>query len=68
MQKQKTEPLRTFRPRWERWLPPKLTIASSDRSDSRSLKVEVTVETTDTGEAYTESSLVDSGANGEFID
>ena len=66
--KQKTKPLRIFRPRWERRLPPKLTIASSDGGDSRSLKVEVTVETTDTGKAYVELSLVDSGASGEFID
>ena len=70
MQTQKTEPipLRKFRPKWERRLPPRLTIASSDGGNSRSLEVEVVVETTDMGKTYMEPSLVDSGANGEFID
>src|SRR6267378_6737810 len=58
---------RKLRPWWERRLPPKLIIATSEDSPT-SLKLEVSIETTDTGEVKTVKSLVDCGATGEFID
>jgi hypothetical protein len=58
---------RAFRPRWERSLPAKLVIASVEDKPS-SLKLKVNIETTDTGEVKSLSSLVDSGATGNFID
>jgi hypothetical protein len=60
-------PTRTFRPRWERHLPSKLIIASAEEGPN-CLKLEVSVETTDTGEVKSVNSLVDCGATGEFID
>ena len=62
-----SEQNRVFRPRWERKLPGKLVIASMEDKPS-SLKLKVTIETTDTGEVKSLSSLVDSGATGNFID
>jgi hypothetical protein len=60
---------RVFRPKWERRLPPKLVIASTDESSqSRSLKLKVDIETTDTGEVKSLNALVDCGATGRFID
>jgi hypothetical protein len=60
---------RTSRPRWERRLPPKLVVASLGENDeSRSLKLKVSIETTDTGEVRSIDALVDSGATGRFID
>jgi hypothetical protein len=57
------------RAKWERRLPAKFVIASSDDSTpSRSLKLKVEIETTDTGEVKSLSALVDSGATGRFID
>jgi transposase InsO family protein len=60
-------PTRNFRPRWERRLPPKLIIASTEGGPT-SLELEVKIETTDTGEVKAVHSLVDCGATGEFID
>jgi transposase InsO family protein len=63
----KSEPVREFRPRWERSLPAKLVIASTE-DEPRSLKLKVSIETTDTAEVKSINSLVDSGATGNFID
>ena len=60
-----------FRPHWERRLPAQLVIASldeSNKSPSRSLKLKVNIETSDTGEVKSVDALVDSGATGRFID
>jgi hypothetical protein len=61
------EPARQFHPRWERSLPAKLVIASTE-NEPKSLKLKVSIETTDTAEVKSVNSLVDSGANGNFID
>jgi hypothetical protein len=61
------KPTRVFRPRWERNLPVKIVIASVEDKPS-SLKLKVSIETTDTGEVKSLNSLVDSGATGNFID
>ena len=61
------EPVRQFRPRWERSLPAKLVIASTE-NEPKSLKLKVSIETTDTAEVKSVNSLVDSGATGNFID
>ena len=58
---------RTYRPKWERRLPSKLVIASTEKSTKKSLNIRVSIETTDTGEVKSLSSLVDSGATGKFI-
>ena len=58
---------RQFRPRWERRLPLKLVITSTE-DEPRSLKLKVSIETTDTAEVRSMNSLVDSGATGNFID
>jgi hypothetical protein len=63
--------VRKFRPRWERRLPADLVVASLDENDespSRSLKLKVSIETSDTGEVKSVDALVDSGATGRFID
>ena len=54
-------------PKWERWLPSKLVIASTE-DNLTSLQLKVKIETTDTAEVKSVLSLVDSGATGEFID
>jgi RNase H-like domain found in reverse transcriptase/Reverse transcriptase (RNA-dependent DNA polymerase)/Integrase zinc binding domain/Chromo (CHRromatin Organisation MOdifier) domain len=54
------------KPKWEKALPEKYTISATGESNSLKLKVEL--ETTDTSERKSVNSLVDSGANGEFID
>ena len=56
-----------FRPRWERALLEKLVVASAE-NEPRSLKLKVSIETTDTVEVKSVNSLVDSGATGNFID
>jgi hypothetical protein len=61
------EPVRQFRPRWERSLPAKLVIASTE-NEPKSLKLKVSIETTDTAEVKSVNSLVNSGATGNFID
>ena len=53
-----SEQNRVFRPQWERKLPGKLVIASVEDKQS-SLNLKVTIETTDTGEVKSLSSLVD---------
>jgi hypothetical protein len=63
----KTEPVRCFRPCWERSLPKRLVVASTE-DEPRSLKLKVSIETTDTAEVKSVNSLVDSGATGNFID
>jgi len=63
----KMEPVRHFRPRWERSLPARLVISSTEE-EPRSLKLKVSIETTDTAEVKSVNSLVDSGATGNFID
>ena len=54
------------KPKWERTLPKKCIISAAGQSNSLKLKVEI--ETTDTLERKAINSLVDSRANGEFID
>jgi hypothetical protein len=64
----KAEP-RLYRPKWERRLPARLVIASLEETNrSRSLKLKVDIETTDTGEVKSLNALVDCGATGRFID
>ena len=58
---------RDTRPKWERRLPSKFVIATTEGSPS-SLKLKVELETTDTAEVKSVNSLVDSGATGELID
>jgi hypothetical protein len=55
------------RPKWEKCFPPRFTIASLE-DGPKSLKLKVSIETTDTGEIKSMQSLVDSGATGLFID
>ena len=62
---------RKFRPHWERRLPAQLVITSLDESNespSRSLRLKVNIETSDTGEVKSVDALVDSGATSRFID
>ena len=55
------------KPKWEKALPEKLTIATAEGTpNSLSLKMEI--ETTDTVEKRSITALVDSGATGKFID
>ena len=61
------ELIQQFCPRWERRLPLRLVIASTE-DEPRSLKLKVSIETTDTVEVKSINSLVDSGATGNFID
>jgi hypothetical protein len=64
-----TPPNRVYRPKWERQIPAKLIIASlEDENNNRSLKLKVSIETTDTGEVKSLNALIDSGATGKFID
>jgi hypothetical protein len=58
---------RKYRPRWERHLPAMLVIAAlEEREDTstRSLKLKVSIESTDTGKVKSLDALVDSGATG----
>ena len=60
---------RTSRPKWERWIPARLVIASlEDENNNQSLKLKVSIETTNTGETKSLNALIDSGATGKFID
>ena len=55
------------KPKWEKALPEKLTIATAEGTpNSLSLKMEI--ETTDTAEKRSITALVDSGVTGKFID
>ena len=56
-----------FRPCWERRLPSRLVIASME-DKLRSLKLKVSIKTTDMAEVKSMNSLVDLGATGNFID
>ena len=59
---------RTFRPQWERKLPTRLVVNMlGSEETSRSLKLKITLETTDTGETKSVNALLDSGATGMFI-
>ena len=58
---------RQFCPHWECRLPLRLVIASTE-DEPRSLKLKVSIETTNTAEVRSVNSLVDSGATGNFID
>ena len=51
--------------KWEKAMPESYCISATG---SNSLKLKVELETTDTSERKSVNSLVDSGANGEFID
>ena len=55
------------KPKWEKALPEKFTIAMT-KGTPNSLKLKVEIETTDTAEKKSITTLVDSGATGEFID
>ena len=59
--------LRVQKPKWEKSLPKKLTIATVE-GVSTSLKLKVEIETTDTAEKKSVVALLDSGAMGECID
>ncbi len=63
-------PERLFpRPRWERnRLPRHFTIAGSSSPSLNSLDLDIELRTTDSGQAFRTSALVDSGATGSFID
>jgi len=67
---QKIETKRDVRPHWERKrLPPRLVINMlEEKRDTRSLQLQVDLETTDTKEVKTVQALLDSGATGMFID
>ena len=67
MHKPQSDPPWTCRPKWERWLPPQLIIATS-KDNPKSLWLKVEVETTDTAEVKSMNSLVHSGATSKFID
>ena len=56
---------RPTRPKWERRLPRQYTVAGT--SDSKSLRVPVVIETTDTAQRRSLNALLDSGATGLFI-
>ena len=59
------ELIRQFCPHWERRLPLRL---GGNEDEPRSLKLKVSIETTDTVEVKSINSLVDFGATGNFID
>ena len=60
-------PPKKQKPKWEKALPEKFTIATTEGTPN-SLNLKVEIETTDTAEKKTITALVDSGATGEFID
>jgi len=51
---------------WERWLPEKYVIATTPSSNSLKIKIEIV--TTDTQEAKSVKALLDSRADGLFVD
>ena len=53
------------RPKWERRLPATFVICSMA---DRSLQLKVGLQTTDTGESFAPTALLDSGATGCFLD
>ena len=55
------------RPKWEKSLPKRFVVAATE-DGSKSLKLKVEIETTDTAERKSVLTLVDCGATGEFID
>ena len=60
---------RISRPKWERQIPARLVIHSlEDKNNNRSLKLKVSIETTNTGEIKSLNALIDSRATGKFID
>ena len=60
----------TWRPRWERCLPARFIVDMLDEMEGpqRSLKLNIKLQTTDTGETRAVKALLDSGATGMFID
>ena len=58
---------RICKPKWQKTLPKTLTIASAEEI-STSLKLKVEIETTDTAERKSITTLLDSGSTGECID
>ena len=60
-------PSKKRKPKWEKALPEKFTIATTEGTPN-SLNLKVEIETTDTAEKKSITTLVDSGATGEFID
>ena len=58
---------RVQKPKWEKALPRKYIISAAEGKVA-SLRLKVEIETTDTAEKKIITSLVDSGATGEFID
>ena len=59
--------VKTRHPKWEKLLPKKFIIAAMEKNPTL-LKLKVKIETTDTVETKSITSLVDCGATGEFID
>ena len=59
--------VQTCHPKWEKLLPQKFIIAAMEKKPT-SLKLKVEIETMDTAEKKSITSLVDCGATGEFID
>ena len=60
-------PSKKRKPKWEKALPEKFTIATTEGTPN-SLNLRVEIETTDTTEKKSITTLVDSRATGEFID
>ena len=60
-------PPKRQKPKWERALPEKFTIATTEGTPN-SLNLKVEIKTTDTVEKKSITALVDSGVTGEFID
>ena len=59
---------RASRPKWERWILARLVIALlEDKNNNRSLKLKVSIETTNTGEIKSLNALIDSRATRKFI-
>ena len=59
--------LRICKPKWEKMLPKAYTIASAGE-DSNLLKLKIEIESADTTRKKLVTTLIDSGATGEFID
>ena len=59
--------VKTRHPKWEKLLPQKFIIAAMEEKPT-SLKLKVEIETMDTAEKKSITSLVDCRATGEFID
>ena len=60
-------PPKKQKPKWEKALPEKFTIATTEGTPN-SLNLKVEIETTDTAEKRSITALVDSRVTGEFID